>query len=116
MSTRAERTLEKHGRNVVSIKDKIKELQEQLQQEKDREQEAKNVALVELVRNMNLSYSDVKEAVSMIKAQFEPAPPAPEPAAVIPPKIIEPEPAADVSEQSAVFSSKIKENSHEEID
>jgi uncharacterized protein (DUF342 family) len=67
MATRAERSLEKHGKNVSSIRDRIKELQEQLEQEKEREQEAKNTALIELVNNMNLSYSALKEVIAKIQ-------------------------------------------------
>jgi hypothetical protein len=75
MATKAERTLEKHGKKVVSIKDKIKEYEKILRQEEEREQTAKNLALVELVRNMNLSYDDVKEAINSVNAQI--AVPAP---------------------------------------
>jgi len=70
MATKAERKLEKHGKNVVSIKDRIKGLQEQLKQEKEREQEAKNTALVELVNSMNVSYGELKDAVNAIKEQL----------------------------------------------
>jgi hypothetical protein len=116
MATRAERTLEKHGKNVVSIKDKIKEFHELLRKEEEKEREAKNFALVELVNNMNLSYSDIKEAVNMIKSQFgEPAPATPDipdepPAEIVP---LEPDPAEE-SDINLEKSRKLKEKSDHE--
>ena len=66
MTTRTERKLEKHSSNVVSIKDKIKAYTELLRQEEEKESEMQNMAIVELVRKMDLSYSDLKAVINTI--------------------------------------------------
>ena len=67
MATRAERELARCENKVVSVRDKIKEYQEKLRMEEEKEQQAKTVAISELVRNMNVSYDDLKNAVNIAK-------------------------------------------------
>jgi len=68
LATRIEKELARRGNKVNSIKDRIAEFNEMLRLEQELEQEAKNTAVVELVRNMNISYSDLKNAVTHAKA------------------------------------------------
>ena len=111
MATRTERTLEKHGKKVVSIKDKIKEYEEMLRAEENKEREAKNMAVVELVRNMNMSYEELKNAINLVNSSLN---------STAPEKPVEP--LTDVPQlepvllETAVFSKNDKEkNVYEEI-
>jgi hypothetical protein len=116
MATRAERTLEKHGKKVVSIKDKIKEYEKMLRYEEEKEQTAKDFALAELVRKTNISYSDLKNLISTINsAETVPENSCEPPAEVI--SIADTEPVAEL-ETAINFNSRNKKEkfNEEEID
>jgi hypothetical protein len=112
-STRVERTLEKHTKSVVSTKEKIRLLQEQLQQEEELERQAKSNALLQLLNDTNLSYEDIKSVVMQI-APPVPIPEKPPTVAVLP----EPETSENLETlETTAFPPFIKENTdHEEID
>jgi hypothetical protein len=105
-NNRIEKTLKKHTNSVVSTKEKIRLLQEQLQQEEELEQQAKSSALLQLLNDTNLSYEDIKSVVMQI-APPVPIPEKPPTVAVLP----EPETTADDVFDSEVQIQFTKENS-----
>ena len=60
MSARTEKKLEKIDNDVVSIEQKIKEYTEKLRQKKEKREETRDLAIVEIVRDMNISIGELK--------------------------------------------------------
>jgi len=55
-----EKKLENLENDVVNMEEKVKELQERLRQKKVKTEETRNLAIVEIVRERNMSISDLK--------------------------------------------------------
>ena len=67
MSAKTEKKLENLESDVVSIQEKIKAFNEKLREKKEKTEETRNLAIVEIVRENNFSIGELKAAINGVK-------------------------------------------------
>jgi|GEM_PF-3502314 len=63
MSAKTEKKLENLENDVVNMEEKFKEFQEKLRRKKEKTEETRNLAIVEIVRERSVSISQLKAAL-----------------------------------------------------